>query len=181
MTQFVKKANNKDKAVPQRDAFNMALDSVIRDDGSFDLDMLLNENPDAFKLLLHLIDYQITGNAYYISPTEVYVLPAKKYEGLFEDLEWPAFEAINRAVASEEHCPGLMYFRVRQYFLRRAVITDLPDRLKCKVATAAKEAHGEDFDTTALESGTTKLYDILEGGGVHSFVFFDIETFEFQK
>ena len=179
MISFVKKANNKGRAVSQRDAINKALNSVMKEDGSFDFDRMLREYSQEFSIVVHLVCYQITKNDYYVSPTEVYVRPSSKYESLFLQLEEPIFQAVKRAVIDEEPIRPITY-SVESFYLSRAVYSDLPDRLKDKAVSAAKLAHGDDYDIKALKEDRVKLKTIL-GEGPRSVYFFDINTFKFTR
>lgn len=150
MISFVKKANNKGWAVPQRDAINKALNSIMKDDGSFDFDRMIREYPQEFSIVVQLVCYQITKNDYYVSPTEVYVRPSSKYENLFVQLEEPLFQAVKRAVIDEKPIRPISY-SVESFYLSRAVYSDLPDRLKDKAVSAAKFVHGVDYDIKSLK------------------------------
>ena len=181
MTSYVRKANNAYKAVPQRDAINEVLNLEMKDDASIDFDDMLRNHPEEFKIIVNLVCYQITGNSFYISPTEVYVRVAKKFETLFAQLEEPIFLAIKNAVHSGENYRALHYFNVRSFFLSRALLSDVPEAKREKVLLAAKIAHGDDYDTRPLEANEAHLNTILERTGYHSVYFFKITTFEFEN
>ena len=52
MTAFVVKANNRYKAVPQRDAVNEVMDAELKADGSFDFDDMLKNHPNEFYVII---------------------------------------------------------------------------------------------------------------------------------
>ena len=179
MIAFVKKANNSYEAVPQRDAVNEVMNLELKPDGSFDFDDMMKNHPDEFNVVLSLMYYQLTKDTSKISPTEIYVRAAVKYEALFEQLEEPIFQAIKNAVASEEHYKVLHRYKTKSFFMYRAVLADLPEHLKEKALIAARTTHGDDYDTTALENNEVHLSTIINGTG-YNIVLFDITTFEFR-
>lgn len=179
MTAYVKKANNKYKAVPQRDAVNEVMNAELRSDGSFDFDDMIRNHPNEFFVVLSITFYQITKNKIHIMPPEICVKAAVKYEELFEQLEKPILQAIKGALESGERYNILYSYKVRSFFLNRGVFTDIPDNLKEKAIIAAKTAHGNDYDTTALENNEVYLNTIL-GTDRYGIMYFNLETFEFQ-
>lgn len=181
METYVKKANSRQPAIPQRDAFNEAMNSVALDEGTFDLKKLLIDHPDQFSQLISLIEYYRTGDDLYISPTDIYIRAVKKYEDLFRQMERPAFEAIKQAVESGVVCRGLNHSKVKGFFMKRAVLSDLPENLRPKALLAAKQAHGDGYDTKSLEEDEAPLNTLLTPSGKTSIFFFDIKSFEFRK
>ena len=177
MIAFVKKANNWHNAVPQRDSFNIAMNAIMNTDGSFDLDYMIRNYTKEFSTLISLVNYQLTKNRSHISPPSICIEATKKYETLFADLEMPVFQAIKRALASEDYLTALTDYKAKMFFLSRAVLSDLPDRLKEKAISIAKSVHGDDFDTTDLANDVTKLETILSTGMKELF-FFDMNAFE---
>ena len=178
MIAYVKKANNSKNAVPQRDALNEALNQALKEDGTFDFYYMLRNYTPEFDILLELVRYMIEKKNYYLSPSKVYVLPVKKYEHLFEQFEAPIFQAIKKALADDADI--VWWFGIQEFFLKRAVLSDLPERLKEKVAPVAKIAHGENFDTTAILEDKAKLITAL-GEGKRGRYFFRLDTFEFLE
>ena len=104
---FVKKANNRGNAIKQRDAFNEVMTSALKEDGSFDIDWILRNHHPEFFMLITLVNYQLTGIPYSVTSCAGCITVAKKYEELFKSLEQPIFDAIKRAVESEERYTAL--------------------------------------------------------------------------
>lgn len=181
MTSFVVKANNAYKAAPQRDAVNEALNSVLKTDGSFDLDSMLKNYPKEFECVLCLVSNQISKDASLVAPPSINVKVAKNHEKLFAQLEEPIFKAIKRAVEVGEDNSILHAYAVKKFFMSRAVLTDLPNNLKEKALAAAKTAHGENYDTTDLENNSAKLNTIFNRSNGKIIVSFNIMTFKFIK
>ena len=179
MTSYVVKANNRYEAVPQRNAVNEVMNLALRPDGSFDFDDMMKNHPEEFYVVLCLMYYQLTKDASKISPTEIYVKPAVKYEALFKQLEEPIFLTIKHAVASGEHYSVLQRYKIKSFFMYRAVLADLPEALKEKALLAARTTHGDDYDTTALENNEVHLDTIINRTG-YNIVSFSILTFEFN-
>lgn len=179
MIAYVKKANNRGKTAAVRDAFNQAMNDVMLEDGSFDLDRLLREYMQQANILTELIDYRIADNTYMEQFMDVLI--AKKYETMFLELEKPLFEAIKRAVHAEEKVYYLIGPPATTFFLKRAVLSDLPERLKAKAVEAAKTAHGEEYDVSKLLNDEVPLKEILNMTGIYSEHFFELNNFEFHR
>ena len=180
MTAFVVKANNRYKAVPQRDAVNEVMDAELKADGSFDFDDMLKNHPNEYFVVLSITYFQITKNKSFISPPEICVKASAKYENMFVQLEKPILHAIKRAIESGDHYNILYTYKVKSFFMTRGVFTDIPDNLKEKAIVAAKIVHGNDYDTTALENNEVHLDTIL-GKDRHSIMYFNITKFEFRE
>lgn len=178
MIAFVKKANNRGKTSKIRDGFNEAMNDVMLEDGSFDLDRLIREYGQEASLLTKLVEYRLTNNTYMEQYMDVLI--AKKYEPMFLDMEQPLFEAIKRAIHSDEKIQYLIGPPATTFFLKRAVLSDLPDRLKAKAVEAAKTAHGEEYDATKLLDDEAHLEEILNMTGIYSEHFFEMNNFEFH-
>lgn len=180
MTAFVVKANNKYKAVPQRNAVNEVMNAELRPDGSFNFDDMIKNHPNEFFVVLSITYYQVTKNSFHVAPPEICVKASAKYGEMFELLEKPILRAIRNALESGEHYNVLFLYKVKSFFLTRGVFADLPEHLKKNAIIAAKAAHGDDYDTTALENNEAHLDTIL-GEGHHNIMNFNITTFEFRK
>ena len=178
MTAYVVKANNRYKAVPQRDAVNEVLNAELKPDGSFDYDDMIKNHPNEFFVVLSITYYQLTKNSFHIAPPEICVKASAKYEEMFKQQEKPILLAIKNALESGEN--NILYlYKVRSFFMTRGMFSDLPDNLKEKAIIAAKVAHGEDFDTTPLENNEVHLDTIL-GKEKYNIMHFHITTFNFQ-
>lgn len=177
---FVKKANNRGEAIKQRDSFNRVMNEAMQDDGSFDIDWILRNHHTEFFMLIQLVNYQITHIPYSVTSCAGCIEVAKKYEDTFLKLEQPIFEAIKRAVESEERFTALVGSDTIAFFCKRAFLSDLPERLKQKAIATAKETNGEDFDTSALINNKVTL-NVLLGQGARSEYFFNLNTFEFSR
>lgn len=180
MTSYVVKADNRYNAVPQRDSVNDAMNSALKTDGSFDFDNMIKSKPNEFYVILSIVFYQITKDVSKISPSEIHVKAAKKYETMFTQFEKPILSAIKGAIESREHHNILYLYKVKSFFMTRGVFADLPDNLKEKAIRAAKTVHGSDYDTSALENNEVNL-DAILGTGNHSIMHFNITTFKFRE
>ena len=89
MTAYVVKANNRYKAVPQRDAVNEVLNAELKPDGSFDYDDMIKNHPNEFFVVLSITYYQLTKNSFHIAPPEICVKASAKYEEMFKQQEKP--------------------------------------------------------------------------------------------
>ena len=177
---FVKKANNRGDAIRQRDSFNEVMTSAMKEDGSFDIDWILRNHHTEFFKLITLVNYQLTGIPYSVTSCAGCITIAKKYEELFKSLEQPIFDAIKRAIESEENYTALVGSETIFFFCKRAYLSDLPDRLKEKAIASARKAAGEEYDLTALKNNEATLR-VLLGQGIGSAYFFNLNTFEYSR
>lgn len=179
MTAFVVKANNKYKAVPQRDAVNKVMNAELRPDGSFDFYDMFKNHPNEFEVVLSLTYYQLTKNKSFVMLPGICVKAAMKYEELFKQFERPILQAIKLALESGEHYNILYSYIIKSFFMTRGNFADVPVKLKENAIASAKIAHGDDFDTTALENDEVHLDAILGKDG-HGIIYFNITNFKFK-
>lgn len=177
---FVVKANNRGDAIKQRDSFNAVMNEAMKDDGSFDIDWILRNHHTEFFMLIKLVNYRITHVPYSVTSCAGCIKAAKKYEDTFLQLEQPIFEAIKRAVESEERFTALVGSDTIKFFCERAYLSDLPERLKHNAIESAKKAAGDDFDLTTFLNDQISL-SVLLGQGIRSPYFFNLNSFEYSR
>ena len=85
-----------------------------------------------------------------------------------KNLGQPIFDAIKRAIESEEKYTALIGSETIFYFCERAYLSDLPDRLKEKAIASARKAAGEEDELTALRNNeATYVFYWVKGLEAH--------------